>query len=231
MMAGIVDLPEDRTFHVPHPSYVGTYPDFVTREQARSELRVNHGDDFVLLLFGALAEYKGVEQLQDAFEQLADAGLPRTPRLLIAGGSNDERTERALRVWAADRRDVVVVPKRVPVEDVQFFFRAADLVVLPYRRGLNSGAALLALSFGVPILASMTSGLGPLIDRFHCFAYDPGVDDGLVRALCDIAALDLKPLAAGISAQIPDLSPHLISDRFFAELFRTLGVSNRRVSP
>lgn len=44
---------------------------------------------------------------------------------------------------------------------------------MPYRRALNSGAAMLALTFGVPFLAPRLDGLRPLVDRFGCPSCDP----------------------------------------------------------
>jgi beta-1,4-mannosyltransferase len=50
----------------------------------------------------------------------------------------------------------------IPQDQAQLYFRAADLVVLPYREILNSGSALLALSFDCPILVPLRGTLGEL---------------------------------------------------------------------
>ena len=52
--------------------------------------------------------------------------------------------------------------RSVPVEDVQAHFAAADLVVLPYRKTLNSAVALLALSFDRPVLVPNAGSMAEL---------------------------------------------------------------------
>lgn len=53
----------------------------------------------------------------------------------------------------------------IPKEKVQLFFRAADGVVLPYTEILNSGSALLALSFNRPVLVPEKGAMGELQDQ------------------------------------------------------------------
>ncbi len=68
-----------------------------------------------------------------------------------------EREVRAAADKASNvRRDL----RWVPPEDVQTFFLASDLVVLPYRSVLNSGAVMLALTFGRPVLVPDLGAMG-----------------------------------------------------------------------
>jgi hypothetical protein len=50
----------------------------------------------------------------------------------------------------------------VPKDRAQLYFRAADLAILPYREILNSGSAVLALSFNCPVLVPLRGALGEL---------------------------------------------------------------------
>lgn len=222
LLSGYVDLSEGKVFCVPHASYAGAYPDFVSRLEARSELGVE-GDEFTFLLFGALARYKGIDELLGAFEALLAGALPRSVRLVVAGQAADPVWARRLRLWAAGNDAAVVEVGRIPIDDVQYFYRAADLAVLPYRRALNSGAAMLALTFGLPFLAPGLEGLRPLVDRFGCPSYEADDPDGLRRAMREVLDADLAPVRARIASGIGELAPSAVSDRFFGAMLERLG--------
>lgn len=101
-----------------------------------------------LLFFGLLRPYKGVEELLDAFAGLPDGGL----QLRLVGRVQDPVLRAAVeRAQARDRR-VASVLRYVPDAQLAPEVTAAQLVVLPYRAVHNSGAALLALSLGRPVL-------------------------------------------------------------------------------
>ncbi|MDX6511630.1 MAG: beta,4-mannosyltransferase [Gaiellaceae bacterium] len=134
-------------FVVPHAHYRDEYANIVGGDAARSELGVAD-DARVLLFFGMIRPYKNAVALVRTFRAVDDdlgvllvAGQPFPPTLareLAAAAGGDERVRLDLESIAAER--------------VQLYFNAADLVVLPYTRVLNSGAALLALSFDRPLL-------------------------------------------------------------------------------
>lgn len=215
-------LDEAKTFHAPHPSYAGAYPDFVSREEARIELDVD-GDDFVFLLFGSLQRYKGLTELLEAFGRLsAESGGPRV-KLLIGGGASDAEFGREIVHWGMGRDDVYVRVGRIPNEDVQYLYRAADIAVLPYQRGLNSGSAMLALTFGVPVLAPASGGFTELVERFGGIAYDPADEDGLYNAMRSSLWLDRDRMRARIARQLPSRSPDAVSHAFFTGLVDRLG--------
>jgi glycosyltransferase involved in cell wall biosynthesis len=134
-------------WRVPHPHYRGQYPDTIDRAEARRRLAIDERSR-VLLTFGRMYEYKDVPALIRAVRTSPDedwvvlvVGRPRTAAVgetLRAEGAGDPRIRYHL--------------THVDAADVQLFFRAADLVVQPYREILNSGTALLALSFDRPVL-------------------------------------------------------------------------------
>ena len=76
------DIPREKVKICPHGSYVGAYPDFVSRAQARSALNIAE-DDEVILFTGQVRPYKGVEELIGAFRKI----LKDHPKalLLVAG--------------------------------------------------------------------------------------------------------------------------------------------------
>jgi beta-1,4-mannosyltransferase len=142
---------------VPHGHYRGSYPNTVTREQARGALGLP-AEASVTLFFGQVRPYKGVVELIDAFRHVED---PQA-RLLVAGRPVDDAIAGAVHAAAGPDARVQVHLGLVATDDVQQYLNAADLVVLPYVETLNSGAALLALSFDRRVLGPATGAFAEL---------------------------------------------------------------------
>jgi D-inositol-3-phosphate glycosyltransferase len=109
-----------------------------------------------ILFFGAIAPYKGLDVLVKAFGQLpGGSGY----RLIIAGkpkGGCDEymkaiQQEIQHSAWRAQAMQRI---EFIPDEDTELYFKAADLLVLPYRSIFQSGILFLSFSFGLPVVAS-----------------------------------------------------------------------------
>ncbi len=165
-------------FVVPHGSFRSVYPNDTTRAEARARLGLDP-DRPVILHFGLVRPYKSVPELVDAFRAL---GHPEA-QLLVAGKVWDEALEAEIRDRA---RGVAGIDLRfgwIPFEETQLHFNACDLVVLPYRRILNSGAALLALGFDRPVLVPGTGAMPELQERFG--------SDWVRLFDCEISAADL----------------------------------------
>ncbi len=139
---------------VPHGHYRGAYPDTVSRAEARARLDLPP-DAPVVAFVGQVREYKNVPALVQAARALPGV------RLLVAGRVRDPGLEARVREAAAGG-DVRLAFGHVPDEELQLYLRAADLVVLPFREILNSGSAVLALSFDRPVLVPRLGALGEL---------------------------------------------------------------------
>jgi beta-1,4-mannosyltransferase len=144
-------------FVVPHGHYRGCYPDSVTRSQARAALGLPQGGRVITCL-GHLRAYKNVPSLIEAFRQLPDSDA----RLIIAGEPTPLSIGDAIERAAQPDSRVQPVLGFVAPDRVQLYLRSADLVVLPYRELLNSGGAILALSFGCPVLVSRRGAMEEL---------------------------------------------------------------------
>lgn len=132
---------------VPHGHYRGVYPNRATRAQARTELGLDP-DARVVLFFGRILSYKNVPALVDVFRQGAGA----TDALLVVGRPRSAVLGRE--ILSAARNDPRIRTEFgfVDQDRLQTWFRAADLCVLPFRETLNSGSAILSLSFDLPVL-------------------------------------------------------------------------------
>src|SRR5690606_35060226 len=93
-------------------------------------------------------------------------------KLVVAGKVSDEDSDRTVRKFLSNK-NVRYFPGFVKNDDVQVYFNAADVSVLPYKNILTSGAALLSLSFDTPILAPRAGVLPELIKNCtEGFLYD-----------------------------------------------------------
>jgi glycosyltransferase involved in cell wall biosynthesis len=112
----------------------------------------------VVLCFGLIRPYKGVEVLIEAFRAVPGAelwivGMPRMPL-------------DPLRELAAEIGDRVrIVPRFIPDAEVPAYFRRADLVVLPHLEVEQSGVLHIALAFGKPLVLSAVGGFPELAER------------------------------------------------------------------
>lgn len=142
---------------VHHGHYRSAYPDPPPPAEARRSLGL--AADRVLLALGTIRPYKRYSALARAFAE----GDPEGWTLVIAGTPTDLASLRELQAAAAPGIDLRV--GQVPADQVPVYFAAATGFVLPADRILNSGSALLALSFGVPVLVPDTPVMTELRDE------------------------------------------------------------------
>jgi beta-1,4-mannosyltransferase len=224
LVAPHFELPGDRLLHVPHMSYLGAYEDHVSRADARHDLGLLP-DELVYLVLGAIRPYKGLPELLDAW-----ATLPpdRPRRLVIAGAPSDQPGIEELIERAALAPGVLLDARKIPAPEMQTFLRAADVAVLPYRQALNSGALMLALTFGLPAIVPDGSGLAEMVDERFGRTFDPANPTALGDALREAPGLVSESARAAATAIAAELSPHLVSRRFAVGLRQRL---NQAASP
>jgi beta-1,4-mannosyltransferase len=147
-------------FVVPHGDYRGSYPKTVNGAEARRKLGIS-ADKSVVLFFGGIFAYKNVPHLIDTFLR-ADL---RDAVLLIAGAPSSAQEGHELRELSKHDSRIQLHLRRIPDDEVQNFFGAADLAVLPFREILNSGSAVLVLSFDRPVLVPALGSMPELQTR------------------------------------------------------------------
>lgn len=208
---------DGRLVHVPIPSYTGVYPDHVTRAEARFELGLRESDR-VGVLFGALRGYKGLDVLAEASDRLDEGN-----RFLVAGSPFDEETRVALEEMADRHPNLLVAARRIPVEEVQYYMRAADYAVLPYVGGLNSSAGFLAVAFGLPVVGPAFGTFTEMITPEIGELFPPGDAEGLVDAVRRVLGRDPATTAAAVARFAQENSPEVTSRRFFEAVRSVLG--------
>lgn len=150
-----------RIYLVPHPNYIGEYPNSTTKGEARRYLGLS-GKSFVYLVFGLMRRYKGLEEVIAAFKGISSPD--QNQEVLVIAGNDSSGVSGELRELIGDRKNIHLYPRYIPNDEVSMFFNAADAVVLPYRKVYTSGIAILALSFGKLVVAPRQGGLPELIN-------------------------------------------------------------------
>jgi beta-1,4-mannosyltransferase len=205
-----LNISTDNCQVIPIGTYGNVYPDKITAKQARKLLHIKPGE-FVILFFGIMSQYKGIEDLINAFN---DAGLPNT-RLVIVGRCEDPALKQVLKK-AANNPMIDIYQKFVADKDVSRYFRAADIVCLPFRKITTSSSVMLAMSFGKPIIAPRLGALNDLPDNVG-YLYDPTatnvVEANLILAATDRA--DLEQLGKNAKAYSDSLSWDSIAEKTY----------------
>lgn len=150
---------EARVAVSPHPIYDVFNRGRYTRERAREELGVSGR---VLLFFGYVRPYKGVGVLLGAFAEI----VRRMDAVLFVVGEIYEGRERyrALIKQLGIENRVRMIDRYVANEEVEKYFAAADLVVLPYLSATQSGVVQVAYGFDKPVVVTAVGGLSEAVE-------------------------------------------------------------------
>jgi D-inositol-3-phosphate glycosyltransferase len=192
-------LPPDKVEVIRHGNYLAGVPAEVTPEAARAHLGLT-AEMRVLLFFGQIKDVKGLDVLLRGFA-LARQADPLL-HLVIAG-----------RVWKTDFGRYQALIQRLQLApfcslhiryiadaELPFFYRAADLVVLPYRRIYQSGVVLLAMSYGKPVLVSNIDGMLEVVnDEDTGFVFRSSEPEHLAQRLLQIFATPGRAAQVGLA--------------------------------
>lgn len=145
--------PQARVKRMPHPLY-----DHFGVQMPKAEACRKLGlpsDARVLLFFGLIRGYKGLDLLIDAFGRLDERY-----HLVIAGEPYGSFEGYQRQIDALPQRANIHLHTRFIADgEVPLFFSAADAVVLPYKSATQSGVTAIAFHFGVPVVATDVGGL------------------------------------------------------------------------
>ncbi len=137
---------------IPHPAYAqfGARKDL---QDAREYFTIPK-DAKVLLFFGLIRDYKGLDILIDTMDFLDERYV-----LLIAGEIYGGKKKYLKAIEAVKKGRVILHDHFIADENVANYFSAADCCVLPYKSGTQSGIQAIAASFELPVLVSKNGGL------------------------------------------------------------------------
>jgi glycosyltransferase involved in cell wall biosynthesis len=152
-------LPKAKHILIPHPIY-NHFGEKLLKEKALSNLGLQ---DFttkkVLLFFGIIRDYKGLDLLLNALSNLDDTYI-----LLVAGEvyGNFDKYETIIKEKKLNKK-VKLFNRYIDDAEVTNFFSAADVCVLPYRSATQSGITNIAYHFEVPVISTNVGGLAETI--------------------------------------------------------------------
>ncbi len=144
-----------------HPLY-NNFGEKIEREKALSLLQLPQ-DNFYLLFFGFIREYKGLDLLIEAMQHLSE-----NIHLIVAGEPyvSFEKYERQIDDLGLNDRIHLFV-RYIKDEEVPLFFSCADVCVLPYKSATQSGIIAISYHFDLPVIATRTGGLAEMIEPYH----------------------------------------------------------------
>ena len=144
-----------------HPTYNAFKLQDLTKEQGRELLKLN-GDQPVSLFFGFVREYKGLKYLLQAMPEVRKQ-LPDV-KLLVVGDFDGDKDQYEQLIREVQIEDAVEIHDGyIPDKEVEKFFAASDLVVLPYISATQSGIVQIAYGFDKPVIATNVGGLPEVV--------------------------------------------------------------------
>lgn len=169
-----------RMNHVPHGLLFLDVPE---REKAGARAELTWRDDAKVVLFwGNVVPYKGIDDLLTAFSRLRD------PRFSLAVAGKWSMPAAAKENWRrkaeADGR-VRLFEGFLDSGRVRDLLCAADLIILPYKAATQSGVGFAALRYGLPLVVTQTGSLPELLpeDVRGRWVVPPGAPDKLAAAI------------------------------------------------
>lgn len=185
-LCGDFGVPDHSVTVIRHPVNNAFPNTDLSPREARRRLGIDLGEK-VMLFFGRIRPYKGLEYLLSAFEQVAD--YDSSYRLIIAGEcqkgyeSYSSIIQRAIDTHR-NRHCILPAIGFVPDQDAEIYLKAADVLVLPYKDIFQSGVLFLAYSFGLPVIASdVGSFRDEIIEGQTGFLCKPCDANDLARAI------------------------------------------------
>jgi glycosyltransferase involved in cell wall biosynthesis len=165
----------------------------LSSREARARLGIRENEK-VILFFGHIAPYKGLEYLVAAFQK---AALKHGEyRLVVAGRPKNcekywQEILESIRDEVRDGR-ILLRAEYIPDKETEVFFKAADVMVLPYRYIYQSGVLFLGYSFGLPVLAADVGALKEdVVEGKTGFVFAPENSEDLARVIENYFASDL----------------------------------------
>ena len=161
------------------------------RDAARSQLGYGK-DDPLLLFFGFVRRYKGLKHL---LQSLALVPEDLNAKLLVVGEFWEPESDfREMAEQLGITQRVQMINRYVPNEEMDIYFSAADVLVLPYLEATQSAVAQIAFGFDLPVITTSVGGLPETVrDGEFGLVVPPRDDQAMAEAITTYFQEDLGP--------------------------------------
>jgi glycosyltransferase involved in cell wall biosynthesis len=147
---------------VQHPLY-DNFGEKVEKSEARKHLQLPENDK-IILFFGFIRNYKGLDILFEAMKELSVKGERSNVKLLVAGEFyEDRKTYDELITKLGIQESLILRTDFIADSEVKYYLSAADFVIQPYRNATQSGVTPLAYHFEKPMLVTNVGALPDLV--------------------------------------------------------------------
>ena len=157
---------KDKFVVCPEGSYIDYYNNTISIEVAKQKFNIRE-NDFVYLYLGFIKPYKGIEILIENFNKLHI----KKKKLIIAGNVLNKNYFNEI---YTDDKNIQFVNRFIENDELQYFYKAADVVVLPFNKVENSGSVILAMGFKKVIVAPKMGVLLKRLINQNDFLYKEG---------------------------------------------------------
>ena len=172
-----------------HPVYEIFNTD-ITPEQSKKELGLNKEN--VVLFFGHIRKYKGLDVLLRAFK-IAKEKV--NFKLIVAGEFYDDQEKyNSLINELGIKDDLLLFDDFIPTDKVGMYFKASDVVILPYISATQSGVIQICYNFDKPVIATRVGGLPEFIDENKTgLLIEPNDPQAVADAIVKFYSENLQP--------------------------------------
>ena len=148
---------------VPHPLY-DNFGEKINKADAREQLKIKN-EELIILFFGFIRKYKGLDILLDAMKLISQSQLPTANcKLLIAGEFYEDRKVYDEQIEKIGIKDNLILHTNfIPDNEVKNYMCASDVVIQPYRNATQSGVTPLAYHFEIPMIVTNVGGLPAMV--------------------------------------------------------------------
>jgi glycosyltransferase involved in cell wall biosynthesis len=172
---------------VPHGNFNESYENRISKREARGMLGIPEGKK-VILCFGFIRKNRGYEYLIEATKDMKDTIV------IIAGKMEDKNVYQELLEHRKKVPNLRLYVKWIPDDEIQIYFNACDIVVLPYTEITTSGVIPLAYAFSKPVIAPYIGGIKDVVNSNTGILVPPCDVNSLRTSIRDLLNMDYEAM-------------------------------------
>jgi glycosyltransferase involved in cell wall biosynthesis len=172
---------------VPHGHFNKIYENIISKKEARKILGLPE-DRRIIFCFGSIRQNRGYEYLIEATRNMEDTVV------IIAGNAEHKNVYKKLLDYERTISNLRLFIKWIPDKELQLYFNACDIVVLPYTHITTSGVIPTAYAFSRPVVTTNIGGLKDVVNENTGLLVPPGNTEALRNAIEDIFKMDFETM-------------------------------------